>query len=56
MAKGELSIVNLKGEEDVADGLTKHVERQKMEQNLEACSMVRRRGLHEFCPLFGDGK
>ncbi len=29
-AKGELSVAQVKGEENVADGLTKHVDRQKM--------------------------
>ena len=56
VAKGELSVVKVKGEENVADGLTKHVDRQKMEQHLAACSMVRRSGRHELCPRFGDGK
>ena len=53
--KGECKIVKVKGEENVADGLTKHVDRQKMEQYVEACSMVRRSGRHEFCPRLGDG-
>ncbi len=44
VAKGELSMVKVKGEENMADGLTKHVDRQKMEQYMEACSMVRRSG------------
>ena len=56
VTKGELSVVKVKGEENVADGLTKHVDRQKMEQYMEACSMVRRSGRHELCPRLGDGK
>lgn len=36
LAKGEVSIAKLKGEENVADGLTKHVDRQKMEQYMAA--------------------
>ena len=56
VAKGELSVVKVKGEENVADGLTKHVDRQKMEQYMEACGMVRRSGRHELCPRLGDGK
>ncbi len=31
-------------------------DRQKMEQYVAACSMVRRSGRHEFCPRLGDGK
>ncbi len=54
VAKGELSVVKVKCEEKVADGLTKHVDRQKMEQYVEACSMVRRSGGHELCPRLGD--
>ncbi len=56
VAKGELSIVKVKGEENVADGLTKHVDRQKMEQYMATCDMVRRSGRHELCPRLGDGK
>ncbi len=37
---GKLSIVKVMGEENVADSLTKHVDRQKMEQYVEACGMV----------------
>ncbi len=50
VAKGELSVAKVKGEENVADGLTKHVDRQKMEQYVEACSMVRHSDRHELCP------
>ena len=54
VAKGELKIVKVKGEENVADGLTKHVDRQKMEQYMEACGMARRSGRHELRPQLGD--
>ena len=54
VAKGELSAVKVKGEENVADGLTKHVDRQKMEQYMEDCRMVRRSGRHELSPKIGD--
>ena len=56
LAKGKLSVVKSKGEENVADGWTKHVYRQKMEQHMAACSRVRRSGRHELCPRIGDGK
>ena len=56
VAKGELSVVKVTGEENVADGLTKHVDRQKMEQYMEMCSMVRRSGRHELCPRLGHGE
>ena len=48
--KESIKIVKVKGEENVADGLTKHVGRQKMEQHVEACGMVRRSGRHELSP------
>ncbi len=54
VAKGELKIVKVKGEQNVADGLTKHVDRQKMEQYMNACGMVRRKGRHGLCPRLGD--
>ena len=54
VAKGGLSVVKAKAEENVAEGLTKHADRQKMEQHMEACSVVRRSGRHELCPQFGD--
>ncbi len=40
VAKGELKIAKVEGEESAADGMTKHVDGQKMEQCVEACGMV----------------
>ncbi len=54
MAKGELKIVKVKGEDNVADCLTKHVDRQKMEQCVKACSITRRSGRHELSPSLGE--
>ena len=54
VAKGELKIVKVKGEDNVADGLTKHVDKLKMEQYLKACGFVRRSGRHELSPAFGE--
>ncbi len=56
VAKEGLSVVNVEGEAHVTYGLTKHVDRQKTEQYVKACSMVRRSGRHKFCPRLGDGK
>ncbi len=50
VAKRELNIVKVKGEENVADGLTKRVDRQKIEQYIEACGTVRRSGRYELRP------
>ena len=49
VAKGELKIVKVKGEENVAD-----VDRQKTEQYMEACGMVRRSSRHDLSPQLGD--
>ncbi len=50
----ELSIIKVRGEDSVADGLTKHVERGEMETYMEKCGFVRHAGRHELCPCFGD--
>ncbi len=50
VAKGELIAMKLKGESNVADGLTKHVERNKMDEHMKVRGVVRRSGRHEFCP------
>ncbi len=54
VAQGELKIAKVKGDEDVADVLAKHVDRQMMEQCVEACGMVWRSGRHELSPQLGD--
>ncbi len=51
---GELSIVKVRGEHNVADGVTKHVERSKMEMLMEKCGFALREGQCEFCPHLGD--
>ncbi len=56
MATGELLVAKVQGEETVADGLTKHVDRQMMEQQMVACGLVRPSSRHELCPRFGNGK
>ncbi len=56
MAKGELSTVRVEGEENVADGLTKHVDRQKVNEYVKACGTARRNGKHELSPQLGDSE
>ncbi len=53
VAIGELSITKVKGENNVADGLTKLVERCKMDECMMACGVVRKSGHHERCPDLG---
>ena len=54
VAKGELKIVKVKGEDNLVDGLTKHVDKQKMEQYMKACGIVRKSGRHELSPMLGE--
>ncbi len=56
VAKGELNIAKVRGGEYVADGLTKHVDRQNMEQYTKACGMVRRSGRHELSMQLGNSE
>ena len=49
-----MKIVKVKGEDNVADGLTKHVDKQRMEQYLKACGFVKRSGRHELSPALGE--
>jgi hypothetical protein len=55
VGKGELKIVKVKGEDNAADGLTKHVDEMKMEQYLKACGFVRQSGSHALSPELGEG-
>ncbi len=50
--KGEMEIKKLKGESNVADGLTKHVEKRQMEQYVESRGLRFASGRHSLCPSF----
>ncbi len=52
--RGEFPVITAHGEDNIADGLTKHVERSKMDMHMEKCGFVRREGRHELCPYIGD--
>ncbi len=54
--QSELEIKKVKGEENVADGLTKHVERAMMGSYMKECGLLRRNGRHEVCPRLGHGR
>ena len=54
VAKGELQIKKVKGEENVADGLTKHADKAKLETYMKHCVFTFRDGGHELCPHLGD--
>ncbi len=46
----ELSITKVKGEDHVADGSTKHVDRSSLEKHMKECGFAFRDGRHEVCP------
>ncbi len=50
VCKIELSIIKLRGDEDVADGLTKHVERNNMDVYMDKRGFALRDGRHVLCP------
>ncbi len=52
--RGELFIIKVRREDNVADGLTKHVARSKMEMHMESRGFVRCEGRHELRPYVGD--
>ena len=54
MAKGELIVVKVKRENNAADGLTKHVERHKMDEYLKARGVARKSGRRQLSPYLGD--
>ncbi len=55
VAMGELTLVKVTGEHNVADVLAKHVERSKMDEHMRSCRFLRRSGRHELCPQLGEG-
>ncbi len=54
VAMGELTTVKVKGENNVADGRTKLVERHKVEEHMKARGVVRKSGPRDFCHYLGD--
>ncbi len=54
MRRGEMSIIKVKGEDNVADGLTKHIDRNKLGKYMKECKFTFRDGRHELRPDLGD--
>jgi hypothetical protein len=52
--RGELPIVKVKGGNNLAGGLTKHVDRNEIEKYMDECGFTFRDGRHEVCPHLGD--
>ena len=49
----DLSIIKVRGEDNVADGLTKHVDRSKLEKYMSGCGSNFRDGRHKCCLFLG---
>ena len=54
VARGDIVIEKVRGEDNVADGLTKHVDKRKMDQYLSECGFEKRSGRHELSPALGE--
>jgi len=54
VTRGELTVTKVKGEDSVADGLTKHVDRAKMKKYMAMCGVRFARGRHELSPHLGE--
>ena len=54
VARGDIVIEKVRGEDNVADGLTKHVDKHKMDQYLSECGFEKRSGRHELSPALGE--
>ncbi len=46
----DLSIIKVKGENNVTDGLTKHVDRSKFEKHMKQCGLTFAMGDMSFVP------
>ncbi len=47
-------MIKVKGQNNVADGLTKHVDRSKQEKYMSEYGATFRDGRPELCPYLGD--
>ena len=54
VTRGELAVAKVKGEDNVADGLTKHVDWAKMEKHMALRGIRFARGRHEMSPHLGE--
>ena len=54
VARGDIIIEKVRGEDNVVDGLTKHVDKQKMDQFMSECGFEKRSGRHELSPALGE--
>ena len=54
VARGDIMIEKVRGEDNFADGLTKHVDKQKMDQFMSECGLEKRSGRRELSPALGE--
>ena len=54
VARGDIMIEKVRGEDNVANGLTKHVDKQKMDQFMSECGFEKRSGRHELSPALEE--
>ena len=54
VARGDIMIEKVRGEDNVADGLTKHADKQKLDQFMSECGFEKRSGRHELSPALGE--
>ncbi len=52
-AKGELAIAKVIGENNVADGLSKHMATHKLDAHMKVCGVAQKSGRHELCFCLG---
>ena len=55
VAKGQISIRKVAGEDNLSDILTKHVDRKLLDKHLESIGLERRPGRHELSPSIQGG-
>ena len=55
VAKGEIKNVKVRGEDNMSDILTKHVDRQRLERHLEAMHCMRDSSRHLEAPSLVNG-
>ena len=55
VARGDLRLKKVPGEEHLADILTKHVDRRTLDKHLEKIGFRRRSGRHPICPIHPRG-
>ena len=56
VARGDISIKKIPGDENLSDILTKHVDRKTLDKHLTGIGLMRRTGRHELSPSIQGGQ